>query len=87
MNIMFPLDLQAFTYNLQSDFEVGTIRNRLGSSTTHSQHTLEQLGEHLHHGHIIQGALLRDNQNVDESTEERFLEQQLFYVDIDNTYE
>lgn len=46
MNIIFSFDLQAFTCPHQGDAEVGTIRNRLGSSTTHSQHTLEQLGEH-----------------------------------------
>ncbi|EWM54452.1 hypothetical protein [Ruminococcus flavefaciens] len=86
MNVIVSLDSQSFTSKPQVDAEVGTIRNRLGSSTTHSKLTLEQLGEYLHRGYTIQGALLRDNQNVDESTEERFLEQQLFYVVIDNTY-
>ncbi len=85
MNVIVSLDSQAFTVKPQGA-EIGTIRNRLSSSITHKQPTLEQLGEYLHHGYTIQGALLRDKQNADESTEERFLEQQLYYVDIDNKY-
>lgn len=67
--------------------EIGAIRNRLSGRNAHAALTIEQIADKIAHGYTIQGAQLRDKQNTDENTDERFIQQQLFAVDIDNDTE
>lgn len=65
--------------------EIGAIRNRLSGFKAHAALTIEQIADKIKHGYTIQGAQLKDKQS-DENTDERFIQQQLFAVDIDNDY-
>ena len=63
--------------------EIGSIRNRLSGSTSHTELSLEALAATIRNGQTIQGALLRDIK-ANENTDDRFIKQQIFCIDIDN---
>ena len=67
--------------------EVGAIRNRLSGSGAHIETSIYNLARYMEQGQTVQGALLRDKQNENEDTDSRFIKQQLFCIDIDNTGE
>lgn len=64
--------------------EIGAIRNRLSGTSAHTETNLINLATAMEQGRTVQGALLRDKQNEDEDTDSRFIQQQLFCIDIDN---
>lgn len=68
--------------------EIGTIRNKLAGKAAHHEVTIEQLAGLIAHGHTIQGALLEDKTSPEDprNTDERFITQQAFIIDIDNKY-
>lgn len=68
--------------------EIGTIRNKLAGKAAHHEVTIEQLAGLIAHGHTIQGALLEDKTSPEDprDTDERFIAQQAFIIDIDNKY-
>ena len=70
--------------------EIGAIRNRLSGNSAHIETNLECLAKYISQGITVQGALLRDKLNdsaEEKNTNNRFIQQQLFAVDFDNTGE
>lgn len=67
--------------------EIGKIRNRLSGAGSHQLANIETVANWINRGCTVQGALLRDKQSKNEDTDSRFLRQQVFAVDIDNTGE
>ena len=71
-----------------ADGAVGAIRNRLSGTRAHTQTNLINLATAMEQGRTVQGALLRDKLNdsdEEKNTDNRFIKQRLFCVDIDNT--
>lgn len=64
--------------------EIGNIRNRLSGKAAATEIDILTLGNVINNGQTIQGPILRDKQSDNEDTDSRFLEQQLFFIDIDN---
>lgn len=67
--------------------EIGAIRNRLSGSGAHTETNIYNLAKYMEQGQTVQGAILRDKLEENEDTDSRFIQQQLFCVDIDNTGE
>lgn len=67
--------------------EIGAIRNRLSGSGAHIETNIYSLAKYMEQGVTVQGALLRDKLEANEDTDSRFIQQQLFCIDIDNTGE
>ena len=67
--------------------EIGAIRNRLSGSGAHIETNIYSLAKYMEQGKTVQGALLRDKLEANEDTDSRFIQQQLFCIDIDNTGE
>jgi len=67
--------------------EIGKIRNRLSGAGSHQIADIKRLADWTAKGLTIQGALLRDKLSDGEDTDSRFIKQQVFAVDIDNTGE
>lgn len=67
--------------------EIGAIRNRLSGSGAHIETNIYSLAKYMEQGQTVQGALLRDKLEENEDTDSRFIQQQLFCIDIDNTGE
>lgn len=67
--------------------EIGKIRNRLSGAGSHQIADIKSLANWTAKGLTVQGALLRDKYSGNEDTDSRFIKQQVFVVDIDNTGE
>lgn len=67
--------------------EIGAIRSRLSGTGSHTETDLFTLAKYMEQGQTVQGALLRDKLEENEDTDSRFIEQQLFCIDIDNNGE
>lgn len=84
--VLFSLDSEGYTQK-PTGAAIGAIRNRLSGNSAHASLPIGELAKQIEHGHTIQGARLRDKKNEnDTDTDKRFLDQQLFAVDIDNDY-
>ena len=71
-----------------TDSAVGAIRNRLSGTSAHKKIDIFALAQAMEQGRTVQGALLRDKLNdsdEEKNTDNRFIKQRLFCVDIDNT--
>ena len=84
-SIIYSADTQSYKAK-PTGAEIGGIRNRLGGEAAHRETSLQQLAQIIESGVTVQGAQLRSKQVSDENTDERFLRQQLFAVDLDNVY-
>ncbi|HEZ7985908.1 MAG TPA: phage/plasmid primase, P4 family [Ruminococcus sp.] len=84
-SIIYSADTQSYKAK-PTGTEIGGIRNRLGGETAHRETSLQQLAKLIENGVTVQGAQLRSKQDGGENTDERFLRQQLFAVDLDNVY-
>ena len=84
-SIIYSADTQSYKAK-PTGAEIGGIRNRLGGEAAHRETSLQQLAQLIESGVTVQGAQLRSKQVSDENTDERFLRQQLFAVDLDNVY-
>ena len=83
--IKLSIDKIAYT-SKPAGAEIGAIRNRLGSKAAAAKIDIPTLGNVINNGQTTQGSILRDKQSDNEDTDSRFLEQQLFFIDIDNDY-
>ena len=83
--IKLSIDKIAYT-SKPAGAEIGAIRNRLGSKAAAAKIDIPTLGNVINNGQTTQGPILRDKQSDNEDTDSRFLEQQLFFIDIDNDY-
>lgn len=84
--VLFSLDSEGYTQK-PTGAAIGAIRNRLSGNSAHASLPIGELAKQIEHGHTIQGARLRDKQNEnDTDTDKRFIDQQIFAVDIDNDY-
>ena len=82
--IQLSIDSKSYT-SKPAGAEIGAIRNRLSGKAAAAAIDIETLANEIQRGKTIQGAILRDKQNEnDTDTDKRFLNQQLFNVDIDN---
>ena len=86
-NVLYSIDNKGYTSKPKGG-EIGAIRNRLAGTAAHTETSIQRLAQELETGHTIQGAQLQDKANQEDkrSTDERFIQQQLFFVDIDNDY-
>ena len=84
-SIIYSADTQSYKAK-PTGAEIGGIRNRLSGEAAHRETSLQQLAQLIESGVTIQGAQLRSKKVSDENTDERFLRQQLFAVDLDNVY-
>lgn len=82
--IQLSIDTKSYT-SKPAGAEIGAIRNRLSGKAAAAAIDIETLANEIQRGKTIQGAILRDKQNEnDTDTDKRYLGQQLFCVDIDN---
>lgn len=82
--IQLSIDTKSYT-SKPAGSEIGAIRNRLSGKAAAAAIDIETLANEIQRGKTIQGAILRDKQNEnDTDTDKRYLGQQLFCVDIDN---
>lgn len=81
--LLYSADGREYTAKPQGR-EIGAIRTRLEGTKAHTSSDVQTLAELIEHGRTIQGAQLRDKTDPSEDTDTRFLQQQLFCVDIDN---
>lgn len=84
------LSLDRVSYNKKpAGAEIKYIRNRLSGESAHHSTDFKGLAIAIENGQTAQCALLRDKRDSSDSeqnTDNRFLKQQLFAVDIDNDY-
>ena len=96
--IKLSIDNKSYT-SKPAGGEIGAIRNRLSGKAAAAVVDIQTLAIEQNNGKTIQGAILRDKKHedeqgkdeqgkpVDNSTDNRFIMQQLFCVDIDNVTE
>lgn len=86
-NIVYSADTYSYSRK-PSGAEIGGIRNRLSGENSHKETPIKELAQLIESGKTIQGAQLRHQLmgKPKENTDERFLRQQIFAVDLDNVY-